>query len=81
MHSTLVVRKNSKTVSVAARPTDASPRGCVCLYSHALPISLHTFLACRVHTRHRVKMWCRDWGSPLAYHKHSLMSVFLTRRR
>ena len=64
MHPTLVVRKTSKTASVA-RPSHRSlteeVRGRS--NSHAFPTALHLFQS----AEHRVKRWCRDWGSPLAH--------------
>ena len=77
MHPTLVVRKKSKTASVA-RPSNSSLTRVLPL---ARPPISYIFLACGAHARHWGKRWRRDRGSPLAHQQHSLMSIFLMRRK
>ena len=61
MHPTLVVRKNSKTASVALPSHSNLTEGVHgCFHSHAFCISFNIFLACGAHARHLVKRWCRD---------------------
>ena len=82
MHPTLVVRKKSKTTSVA-RPSHRSltegARGR--FHSHAFSISFHILFAYGAHAWHLVEKWCRDWGSPLAHYQYSPVSVISNRSR
>ena len=76
LHPTLVVRKNSKTASMAFpshRYLTDGARGL--FHLRASPVSFHSLLVCGRHAGHRVKRWYRDWGSPLAHHQHSGVPV------
>ena len=79
---THVVRRNSKTASVALPTHKCLTDGALGLsHSKASPISFHSLLVCGLHAGHLVKRWCLDWGSPLAHHQHSAVSVLPKRRR
>ena len=79
---TLVVRKNSKTASVAFPSHKCLTDGALGLsHPKASPTSFHSLLVCGLQAGHLVKRWCLDWGSPLAHHQHSAVSVLPNRRR
>ena len=81
-HPTLVVRKNSKTASVAFPFHRCLTDGALGLsHPKASPISFHSLLVCGRQAGHLVKRWCLDWGSPLAHHQHSAVSVLPNLRR
>ena len=56
-------------------PTDTVSTGLVAPHSKASPISFHNLLVYSRHAGHLVKRWCLDWGSPLAHHQQSGVSV------
>ena len=75
MHRTLVVRKNSRTSSVALPfYRSLTERGRGCPHSHAFPISFHNALRCGAHARRLVKVVPR-LGPPLVHDQHSSVSV------
>ena len=75
-HPTLVVRKNSRTASIAFPSHKYLTDGALGLsHPKASPMSLHSLFVCGRHAGHLVKRWYLDWGSPLAHHQHSGVSV------
>ena len=63
-HPTLVVRKNSKTASVAFSFHKCLTDGALGLsHSKASPTSFHSLLVCGRQAGHLVKRWCLDWRS------------------